>query len=88
MKDSTVISGASSEIGRELKVSELKLKTVVVLHKPERPFITAWVVAIDDRFVCFALNKIGMGFLAQRQGDGIIEDTGTAIQIFEYLGEI
>lgn len=79
-----------SEIGRELKVSDLKPKTIVVLRKGAGPMATIWVWAIGPDFVQFWAGDAGMGFLAMRCGpdlEQITDDSNTPMKIFEYLGE-
>ena len=76
----------SSEIGRELKVSELHPPQVVVLKKLGRPLATVWVRSVDEHFVEFYAGEVQMTFMASRDGDGIRDDD-MPIKIYEYLGK-
>jgi hypothetical protein len=79
------------EIGRELKVSELKPETIVVLMKQGRSVAaTMWVIAVDDVFVLFRAGATQTDFLAQRCGEGleqITDDDHIPMHVYEYLGE-
>jgi hypothetical protein len=81
-----------TEVGRELKVSELQPRTVVVLWKEGRPAMaTVWVVKVGANFVQFAAGKIRMEFIALRCGpelEQIIDDDKVPMKIFEYLGAV
>jgi hypothetical protein len=76
----------SPEIGRELKVSELKPRTIVWLKKPGRAMATVWVVVVHPEWVHFRASAIGMDFLAKRDGDGVRDDD-LPMKIYEYLGK-
>ena len=76
------------EVGRELKVSELKLKTVVVIWKQGRPPATLWVIQIAESFVHFFAGEANINFLAKRAGEGITDDDGLPMKVFEYLGKV
>jgi hypothetical protein len=71
------------EIGRELKVSELKPGMVVVVHKPGHPMGTAGVVAVRSRWIQFRTG-VAREFLAQRIGEGIRDD-GQPLMVYQYL---
>jgi hypothetical protein len=80
----------NSEIGRQLKVSELKPRTVVVLHKQDRRLATLWVRAVGTEWVEFYAGVTETTFLARRTGldlESITDDTNRPIEIFEYLGD-
>ena len=84
------MSGPVSEIGRELKVSELKPRTIVWLFKEGREVAaTLWVVEIRPASVRFLAGKFGMEFLAKRCGPDLeqIADEDSPMHVFEYLGE-
>ena len=84
-----------SEIGRELRVSELQPRTIVVLQKVgSRKAATMWVEEVFPEFVIFSMGAADMHFvqhfLAQRTGhnlEQITDDTGRELHIHEYLGE-
>lgn len=79
------------EVGRELKVSELKPQTIVVIHKQARNFLaTMWVVEVLPGYVEFAAGELKTLFFARRCGAGledITDDVGSPLKIYEYLGE-
>ena len=80
-----------SEIGRELKVSDLRTGGIVVLLKPGRPAANVRVVGVGVGWVTFkAQYKDGkeIHFLAQRCGpdNEMIRDEDMAMHIYEYLG--
>jgi hypothetical protein len=79
-----------NEIGRELKVSELRPMTVVVLAKEGRNVMaTVWVVAVGEIYVHFRARD--MGFYAERRGPGleeITDDDHLPLKIYQYLGEV
>ena len=80
----------TNEIGRELKVSELKPRTVVVLEKSGHPTMaTMWVATIQSHFVIFTSGVLRGDFMAQRVGPGldeITDDTGKAMRILRVPG--
>jgi hypothetical protein len=80
----------SGEVGRELKVSELVPRTIVVLKKETNPvFCTVWVVKVWADCVVFFAGELKTDFFAKRTGPGlerITDDSGIPMQIFEYLG--
>lgn len=79
------------EVGRELKVSELKVRTIVVLQKPGRNVLTTmWVADILPGSVCFRAGEIRTTFIATRTGtdlEQITDDTGVPMKVYEYLGK-
>lgn len=80
-----------SEIGKELSVSELKPRTVVVLMKPGRPAATMWVIEILPRWVHFRAGEVGVEFIARRTGEGlqqITDEDGLRMEVHEFLGEV
>jgi hypothetical protein len=78
------------EIGRELRVDELMVKTVVIIGRADRNWVyTVWVYAIDDVCVTFLADEIKTLFCAERHTDGTLTDaTGRRILMWEYLGVI
>jgi hypothetical protein len=77
------------EIGRELKVSELRPRTIVWLRKNDR-LATLWVMEVTEQGVHFRAGAIGVEFLALRTGPGgeqITDDSHTLMTIYEYLGK-
>ena len=79
-----------NEIGRELRVSELKPKTIVVLERPDVAAVTMWVMAVGPERVAFWAGANSMGFIARRVGpelEQITDDSGRMLRVYEYLGE-
>src|SRR5215472_10938146 len=58
----------SREVGRELKVIDLKPRTVVWIAKLNRSTASMWVVAVSEKLVHFRAGKVGMEFFALRTG--------------------
>ena len=80
-----------SEIGRELKVGELKPDTVVVVSKEGRPAATMWVLSVTERQVIFGAGQVGMILILTRCGPDLeqVEDEDRIpMKIREYLGKI
>jgi hypothetical protein len=83
--------GGREEVGRELKVSDLKTRSVVCLQKhAECPLATMWVIGVHEEFVHFAAQKGALNFIARRTGKDkqYIRDDDQDMKMFEYLGEI
>ena len=80
----------SEEIGRELKASELKPGTVVIVKPPgNKPLITVWVRNIDPCVVEFYAGEMRWHILNFIMEDGSIkDDQGRIVRVFEYLGEV
>ena len=78
------------EIGRELSVPELVVKTVVVLGRDDRPnMFTTWVDVIGQDFVAFYSGEGRITFLARIREDGkLADDSGAVIHVYEYLGVV
>lgn len=80
-----------SEIGRELRVSELQPRTIVLLFKEGRSvMVTMWVVRAMSGYVHFHAGAVKAEFLAKRCGpdlEQITDDSGVSMKIYEYLGE-
>lgn len=81
----------TNEIGRELKVSDLRPRTIVWLFKEGREAMaTMWVVSVGSDYVHFRAGVIKTEFLAARCGPGlesITDDSGWPMKIYEYLGK-
>lgn len=79
---------ANKEIGRELKVSELKTDTIVVLAQEDRSIeFTVWVLDITEHFVIFKDDAVGVTIFAEiLPDDTLTDDSGAKIVIFQYLG--
>jgi hypothetical protein len=81
-----------NEIGRPLKVSELKPRTVVVLGKPPNPILsTMWVYEVRDKSVVFTSGVLRGDFIAMRSGpdlEELVDNSGSRVHVYEYLGEI
>ena len=78
-----------NEVGRELRIDELKRETVVVLVKAGRPAITIWVATVGQDFVAFYAGEISTMLIAYLREDGTLaDDSGIRMRVFEYLGEI
>ncbi len=82
--------GDESEIGRELKVSELKIHTVVVVLRGSTA-ATVWVLVVSDASVLFGALATRTLLLCTRRGpdlEQITDDSGAALTLHEYLGAI
>jgi hypothetical protein len=78
-----------SEVGRELRVDELKPKMIVILVKAGRPAITIWVSQMGQDFVVFYAGAINLTLIAYLREDGTLaDDSGMQLRVFEYLGEV
>lgn len=81
-----------NEIGRELKVSELKQGTVVVVAPPGRHhgvFFTMWVSDISAEMVRFYSGELRWHVINFVMPDGsLVDDKGRVVRVHEYLGEI
>jgi hypothetical protein len=81
-----------NELGKQLTVSDLEkltLPAVVFLQKKGIPQIFSWWVTDVSPFgVHFYAGEINMHFFAKRTAeDGITDDTGIPMRIYEFLGE-
>jgi hypothetical protein len=78
------------EMGRELLASELVIETVVVVGREDRPHcFTVWVWWFDDDFIAFKLREIDCVLIVYARDDGtLVDDTGSRIHVWEYLGEV
>ena len=79
-----------NEIGRELKASELKVRTVVVVKPPgNKPYITVWVYEVSPKWVEFRAGELHWHILNFIMEDGtIVDNRGREVHVYEYLGEI
>jgi hypothetical protein len=87
------MSEHKSEIGRRLRVNELKERTVVVIRRADsRSALTMWIERISPTGVVFLAGGVEppIHFLAVRlpQDLALIDDTGREIIVYEYLGAI
>jgi len=79
----------SEEIGRPLKVTELKPETVVLIGR-NGVLSSVWVVGVMPTLVEFYSGTIGLTFFARRTGPDLesLEDPKGPLELLEYLGEI
>jgi hypothetical protein len=78
-----------NEIGRRLRLDELKKKTVVVVAKVGNPnAVTAWVSEIHEDYVTFYMGVTKTTFIAKRQGDDLVDNVNSTIEVFEFLGVV
>jgi hypothetical protein len=79
-----------SEVGRELRVSELKPRTIVVLERPDSAMATMWVAEVLPRYVIFLAGVTRTCLISKRTGphlEQVTDDTGRMLRVYEYLGE-
>lgn len=77
------------EFGREMKVTELVPKTVVILSKQGRPSITWWFIERVGQFATFFAGDIRTTLILKVMEDESLQDSsGMTITINEYLGVI
>lgn len=85
------MSTPENEVGRELKASELRPKSVVVINPPGHPhaFLTMWVRDVTPKWVEFYAGELRWHVVNFVQPDGSIhDDQHRTVHVFEYLGEI
>ena len=76
----------TSEVGRELKASELEPDTVVIVSKEGRnTSITAWVKDVQKVGVVFYAGELRLYSLFFRMGEELHDDNGR-LHVFQYLG--
>lgn len=82
--------GPELEVGKRLYASDLKERTVVVIHPPGRPmYITMWVRNISSDGVVFYAAEANWMVMNRITEDGrIVDDQDREVEVFEYLGEI
>lgn len=80
----------ANEIGRELKASELKPRTVAVIAPPGKDMmVTMWVRTVDTEIVTFYAGELSWTVVNFVQPDGSIhDDLGRVVRVYEYLGEV
>jgi hypothetical protein len=77
------------EWGRELKASELQVKTIVILSRDGLRGITAWVTETEGAFVHFHMGKVNTTLALMKVDNGaLIDDTLEPVRVFEYKGEV
>ena len=81
----------NEETGRELKATDLRPRTIVVIQPPGKTFaITMWVDFVDTerRLVTFHSEVMHWVVLNSYDEDGVIhDDQGRVVRVYEYLGE-
>jgi hypothetical protein len=81
-----------SEVGRELKASELQVKTVVWVTKQGRDaMVTMWVREVGPTFVRLYAGATKTFLLLVRAGpdrDEVEDDDHIPMTLYEYLGDI
>jgi hypothetical protein len=79
------------EIGRELRASDLRPNTVVVVRPPGHDdlSITLWVSAVTQDSVTFFAGDLNWMVINLVRPDGtIVDDKERVVRVFEYLGKI
>lgn len=77
-----------NEVGRELRIDELKPRMIVVMCKEGRPCITIWVLRVGMDYATFYAGEINLVLIARLREDGTLaDDSGLRVRVFEYLGE-
>lgn len=77
-----------SEIGRELHIEELVLRTVVIVEKVGcAHLMTMWVELIGKDFVIFLAQalKPPVHFVASRKDEQLRDATGIRIKVYEWI---
>jgi hypothetical protein len=75
-----------SELGRELRVSELQAQTVVILGKEGQPhMISTWVKDVTAHSVSFLAGELQMLLILRRDGEALYDDTAR-MHVYQYLG--
>jgi hypothetical protein len=85
-----MMSNDAAEWGRELKASELQIKTVVILSRDGLRGVTAWVTNTSGVFAHFTMGEIKttLALMKVAEHDTLIDDTLEPVRVFEYKGEI
>lgn len=82
----------SSEVGRELKASELRAHTIVWVSKHERAIVLSmWVTEVTASTVALYAGDIRVFLVLKRCGpdlESVEDDDRVPMKIFEYLGEV
>lgn len=77
-----------SEVGRELKPSELKPGSIVCIAPPGRDMLlTMHVVEVRETLVIFYSGVIKWHVINLISGDVLKDDQGRIVRVFEYLGD-
>lgn len=83
----------ASEMGRELRASELRERMIVFILPPqpaEAPPVafTLWVGSVTDRMVVFfsGVERITVVNFKTPE-DGLVDGRGRQVRVFEYLGD-
>jgi hypothetical protein len=79
-----------SEVGRELKASELREDTVVVVWKEGRPVMaTMWVITVSEHAVILVKDEFLLALARCGPGLEQVEDEDRVpMKLFEYLGAV
>lgn len=82
----------SDEIGRELRASDLKPRTIVVVKPPDpqerNTHMTFWVRAVEPAYVVFYSAVLHWAVIAfVTPDDTLADDQDRQVRVFEYLGE-
>jgi len=78
------------EVGRDLKANELKVRTVVVIRREDRPesAMTLWVREIGQDHVVFWSGTLKITLWTYLREDGeLMDETGKKIMVSEFLGD-
>lgn len=84
----------NTEQGRQLRVDELKIDTIVILIGNHTPTIglTVWIRRITDTYIHFFAGQFtpSINLLLFRTEDPMIlgDDAGHRIKAFKYLGKL
>jgi len=79
------------EIGKQLKLGDLRVNTVVCLRAKHRPkiAITAWVRTIDETVCSFKMGEIfAVLYLYTDKEGNFFDGMRNVVEVYEYLGEI
>lgn len=89
MPNPSFSTGPESEIGRELKPSELRPEMVVVVMKEGGNWAaTFWVTWVGTEHIAFLAGLTHTTLVLFREGDKLTDGTGAVMKTYEYLGEI
>jgi hypothetical protein len=82
---------SQSEIGRELKVEDLKPPQVIVIAPPGggNLRVTMWVTEVTPDLVFCESGELNWTAISFRKPDGtMVDDRGRTVRMFEYLGQV
>jgi hypothetical protein len=92
MKARVEFGNADDEVGRKLRVDELRERVVVCIRREDRTlWATMWVEAVSSMSVVFlaAAMEPQIHFMTFRRGDDtLVDESGRTILVHEYLGEV